>query len=43
MVRIASLTLPAVCGCAHKQCYLNIVVVAIVGALIALGSEFGAS
>ena len=34
----AVVTLLAVCGCTHKESYLDIVVVAIVGALIALGA-----
>jgi H+/gluconate symporter-like permease len=43
----AVVTLLAVCGCTHKESYLDIVVVAIVGAIvalcavIALGSRFG--
>jgi H+/gluconate symporter-like permease len=43
----AIVTLLAVCGCTHKESYLDIVVVAIVGAIIALvavialGSTFG--
>ncbi|MGD9545673.1 MAG: GntP family permease [Methylocystis sp.] len=34
----AVVTLLAVCGCTHKESYLDIVVVAIVGAIIALGA-----
>ncbi len=40
---MSRLTLLAICGCAQKERYLDIVMVAIVGALIARGFAFGAS